>query len=77
MREHSETRRSIDWEDAYARIEGVRQALDGGEALSSEAVKRILQDRARALARPREAPATISETLELLVFALGEERYAV
>jgi len=77
MTEPSQTRQITDWQEAYARLERGRQALDGGEALSPEAVEHILQDRARALARPREAPPTVTETLELLVFALGEERYAV
>jgi len=77
MTEPSQTRQIIDWQEAYARLEGVRQALDGPEALSPEAVDRILQDRARALARPREAPPTPEDALELLVFALGEERYAL
>lgn len=47
------------------------------QGLPADEIVRILQDRARALAKPLEAPAAPGETLELLVFGLAGERYGV
>lgn len=45
--------------------------------LPREEVQRILKKRAEALARPLQERPTIAEPLELLVFSLAGERYAV
>ncbi|MBI4573671.1 MAG: purine-binding chemotaxis protein CheW [candidate division NC10 bacterium] len=68
---------SLNWQQAYARLERARRALEAGGDLSPEEVRRILRDRAVALARPLEEAPTPAEVLELLLFSLGGGRYAV
>jgi purine-binding chemotaxis protein CheW len=50
---------------------------EAGVERPPEEVKRILKERAQALARPLEAAPNPTEVLELLVFALGGERYGI
>lgn len=64
----------FDWPQAYARLD---RALASGGQRSPEEEARILQERARRLARPVEGASAPRETLELLVFSLGEERYGL
>ncbi len=45
--------------------------------LSADEIARILQNRARALAKPLEEPSAPGETLDLLIFSLGAERYGL
>ena len=71
------TRTGIDWQEVHARVERARQALDAAETNSPEEVRRILSERARALAQPLAAPAATGKRLELLVIVLGEERYGI
>lgn len=66
----------VDWRLAYARLEQAARALEAGASRSPEEMKRILMDRARALAKPlEEAPAPA--LWELLVFSLANERCGV
>jgi purine-binding chemotaxis protein CheW len=69
-------RRETDWQAVHARLEEVRRTLEEGGIPSPGAVKRILRERARLLAMPREAPRAPAEEIELLVFSLSGERYA-
>lgn len=65
---------ALDWQQAYARLE---KALASRGDRPPEDVARVLEERARTLARPRtSAPAPV-QALELLVFSLGEERYGI
>lgn len=73
----NESRPAIDWQEAYARLEQVRRALEVGGDRPPEETRRILRDRARALARPVEEAPAPTEVLDLLVFSLAGERYAV
>lgn len=73
----SQERPAIDWQEAHARLERTRRALESGGELPPEEVKRILRDRAQALARPREGAPTPTEVLNLLVFSLAGERYGI
>lgn len=66
----------FDWAAARARLERVRAALDAG-ADDPVATARVLDARARALARPPEAAAPAVAPLDLVVFGLGAERYGV
>ncbi len=47
------------------------------QGLPADEVARILQNRARALAKPLEEPSAPGETLDLLVFGLAAERYGI
>jgi purine-binding chemotaxis protein CheW len=70
---------TIDWPEAHARLDRWQRALAGVGERSPEEVARILADRAAALALPppEAAPASPAGSLDLLVLALAEERYAV
>lgn len=61
---------------AHVRLEE-RRALEAAANLPPDEVTRILAERARALARPREAAPTPGAVLELLVFSLAGERYGI
>lgn len=71
------TRPGIDWQVVHARVERARRALDTAETSSPEEVRRILSERARALAQPLGAPATTDDRLQLLVIVLAKERYGI
>jgi len=70
-----QTKASMDWKAVHRRIEAVSTALEGG--LSPEDKKRVLRARARALARETEKRETRRESLEVVEFLLGDERYGV
>lgn len=72
-----EARPAIDWEKAHARLEQTRQTIEAGRQPSPEEVRRILRDRAQALAKPSEETPTPTEVLDLLVFSLARERYGI
>ncbi len=72
-----ETERGVDWRAAYARLEETSRTLDAVRERSPEEIKRILRERAKALAKPLEEPAPRGEVLELLAFSLAGERYAL
>ena len=67
----------LDWQEAYRRLEKVRQTLDADEMRPSEDVQRILMNRARAFARPETTQPVSTEPLELMVFRLGGEGYGI
>lgn len=72
-----EVRPAIDWQEVYTRLERTQRTLEAGGHLPPEEVRRILRERAQALARPlAEAQASV-EVLELLVFSLSGERYGI
>jgi purine-binding chemotaxis protein CheW len=73
----SETRPAVNWQEAYSRLEQTRRTLETGGSLPPEEVKRILRERAEALARPREEARAPADLLELLVFSLAGERYGL
>jgi len=72
-----EDRSRIDWQEAYARLERARQAVEAGGQRPPEEVQRILRERAEALARPPEEKARPSAPLECLVFSLGGDRCGI
>ncbi len=72
-----EPRQEINWQETYARLEQTRQSLETGGNLPPEEVKRILRERAEALAKPREEARAPADLLELLVFSLAGERYGI
>lgn len=70
------SRSVINWQEAYTRLEQIRQAVGTG-GLSPEEARRILKERAQVLAQPPEEVETPAEVLGLLVFSLDRERYGV
>lgn len=73
----TEARGPIDWQAAYARLEQARRAIEAGGALPPEEIERILRARAAALAKPVAEAPTPTGLLDLLVFSLAGERYAI
>lgn len=67
----------IDWREAYARLERAGRALEAGREVGPEAAQRILDERAKVLARPHEQVPLRTVALDLLVFSLSTERYGI
>lgn len=70
-------RRRLDWQEAYARLERARRALEAGGAPSAEEIGRVLSDRARRLARPLAPAVSPAPASEVLVVTLDGERYGI
>ena len=66
----------FDWEAVHARLDSQRRALESFGASSAEETRRILEERARRLAAPRERP-SVAESTDVLVFLRAGERYGV
>jgi purine-binding chemotaxis protein CheW len=67
----------LDWRQAHARLERAAAALREALDPTPERKRAILQERARALARPPAEKPAASELLHVVAFALGAERYAL
>lgn len=67
----------FDWEAAHTSLEEARRALEELDEPSGAKARLVLERRARELARPRAEPETHGDPVELVVFPLGSERYAV
>lgn len=72
-----EVRAAINWEEVYSQLERTQRTLAAGGKLAPEEVSRILRERAQALARPLEEALAPTKALDLLVFSLAGERYAI
>jgi len=68
--------RAIDWADVRERLARAQAATTTALERSPEHIRALMDQRARALARP---PAQSEETdaLAIITFALGSERYAI
>lgn len=73
----NEARPAVNWQAAYSRLEQTRQALEAGGSPLPEEVKRILRERAQALAKPLAEIRTPAEVLDVLVVSLAGERYGI
>lgn len=67
----------IDWDRVRQRLATATAATAGRLQLSPEASERILQERARILARVPASAAPAGQSLEVATFALGREQYAI
>jgi purine-binding chemotaxis protein CheW len=68
---------ALDWQQVHTRLDQAAQALREALDPSPERRRAILQDRARALARPPVEKPAASELLHVVSFALGDEQYAL
>jgi purine-binding chemotaxis protein CheW len=66
----------VNWNEIRSRVEAAGQTLSGGANATPERVRAVLEERARALARPVGAPPP-ADRLEVLTFGLAKERYAI
>lgn len=69
-------RRPVDWGEVRSRLEAAGRTLSGATSTAPEQVRAVLEERARALARPVGTPAP-SDELEAVIVALANERYAI
>ena len=67
----------IDWQAAHARLEALSRAIESGGEPSPEDARRILEERARRLAQPREEVIATAESTGVLVFSRAGQRYGV
>ena len=67
----------IDWREIERRMEALRAAIEHAWAPAPEEVKRILKNRAQALARAPEAAEAADSYIEVVEFTLAHERYAI
>lgn len=77
MKHAPEKRHAIDWSDIRARLTRVAAAIESTERLSPERAKALLDERARVLAVPPPPTLQASERLEVAIFDLANERYAI
>lgn len=69
--------KAIDWSEAKQRLETARIAIERIWAPTAEETKRVLEERARALAREPVRAESADEWIEMVEFTLAHERYAV
>lgn len=74
---HPPSRAAIDWDALHRRLVDAHATLETGGTPTAEKRKQILRDRAKALAREKQQEAGPGEFLEVLVFALADETYAL
>ena len=67
----------VDWEELYLRLETARTALEKGLTQGIEEKRRILKERAKALARSADKKVPAGKQYETLEFLLAYERYAI
>lgn len=68
---------SLDWEQAYARLDETRRIVEARGSVAGEAAERVLHARALALAQPPPADAVGAGGQDILVLLIGGERYGV
>ena len=68
---------TIDWEELNQRLETAQAALDSGLAKTAEDKRKVLRERAKALARKPEEKTSAQEQVEVVEFLLAHERYAL
>ena len=67
----------IDWREIERRLEAARVAIERIWEPTAEDTQRVLEERARALAREPARVESADEWIEVLEFILAHERYAV
>jgi len=75
--ERRESRPGIDWRDVHRRLEQAAAATRDATRPTPEQARAILDERARALARIPARPDAAADVLEVALFALADERYAI
>jgi purine-binding chemotaxis protein CheW len=76
-RGEDEKRGGLDWASAYRRLERLSAATEASATSTPEADAALLEERARALARPLSQQTRRSLLLELVHFRSGEQDYAL
>lgn len=71
-----DTHSATDWNEIHERLEKVRSVIEQGWMPGPEEEKKILRQRARALAKEPEKKGA-GEEIEIIEFLLAQERYAM
>ena len=71
-----ERRHGKDWQEIHDRLARARTGLEE-KSLSRERVQAILEDRARKLAQVPDQATPAADVIDVLIFGLGEESYAI
>ncbi len=66
----------IDWADLKRRVDAAGEAVAGSALTSPEVVRAVLEDRARALARPA-VEVERADAPRIITFRIGQEQYGV
>ena len=66
---------ALDWEQVRQKLGDSQTQLNGDKAVSAEKMKKILEERARALTKSTEVQT--GESLQLVVFTLANETYGI
>jgi purine-binding chemotaxis protein CheW len=69
--------KAIDWSEVKQRLETARIAIEHIWAPTTAETKKVLEERARALAREPARAEAADEWIEVVEFTLAHERYAV
>ncbi len=77
MKTDQKKKTAIDWGEVHRRLEITRAVIDRAWVPEPATVKRILRERAQALARPPAQPEAADARVEVVEFLLAYERYAV
>lgn len=75
MKRPAEKAKPLDWKRVHERL--ARAALEDGLHLSPERAREVLEERARLLARVPAPTPRAAEILEVIVFSVAGERYAI
>ena len=67
----------IDWSGIHRKIGAAQRIMEQGSAPSAEAKRKILRDRARALAKVPEQREAAQEWIDIVEFGLANETYAI
>jgi purine-binding chemotaxis protein CheW len=70
-------RSPIDWDLVRSRLRSSERALEEAMSETPERIDAVYRQRAARLAKGRSAHAPAGERLKVLVFRLGQERYAI
>ena len=76
-RQNKHTPKAVDWQEVRSRLETTQIALDRESSPAAEKVKKILRQRAGALAQEPEIVSAAQDYLEVVEFMLGYERYGI
>jgi purine-binding chemotaxis protein CheW len=68
---------AVDWQEIRDRLSRATTAFEVAQITSPERARQILDERARELARPSANMLAPTTSLSVLVFALGNEQYAI
>lgn len=68
---------AVDWPELHRRVQAMQARIEQGSALNRQETRQILRERARTLAREAKLVLGAQTQIEVLIFQLANETYAV